>query len=157
MCWRLWCAYSVQIQWIHVISKRPEHSVWDNSSMRLQESKCKEHYAKLNQFFFQNLVWLHKWFELSITKTGLYNFDPLKPHFYIVKLGFPRVYINVLISAHKHRLWVLVRTASQRYPQSMFWAKLWKISEFLSENFHFLVANFSVYLNRVVFVMQCLR
>ena len=23
-----------------------------------------------------------------ITKTYLYNFDPLKPHFYIVKLGF---------------------------------------------------------------------
>ena len=25
---------------------------------------------------------------LIITKTCLYNFDPLKPHFYIVKLGF---------------------------------------------------------------------
>ena len=25
---------------------------------------------------------------LGITKTCLYNFDPLKPHFYIVKLGF---------------------------------------------------------------------
>ena len=24
----------------------------------------------------------------SITKTYLYNFDPLKPHFYVVKLGF---------------------------------------------------------------------
>ena len=24
----------------------------------------------------------------NITKTYLYNFDPLKPHFYIVKLGF---------------------------------------------------------------------
>ena len=28
-----------------------------------------------------------------ITKTCLYNFDPLKPHFYIVKLGFTGVYI----------------------------------------------------------------
>ena len=27
-------------------------------------------------------------FLLDITKTRLYNFDPLKPHFYIVKLGF---------------------------------------------------------------------
>ena len=27
-----------------------------------------------------------------ITKTCLYNFDPLKPHFYIVKLGFTGVY-----------------------------------------------------------------
>ena len=34
-----------------------------------------------------------------ITKTCLYNFDPLKPHFYIVKLGFKGVYIVFLISA----------------------------------------------------------
>ena len=31
-----------------------------------------------------------------------------------------------------------------------------KISEFLSENFHFLVVKFSVYLNRRVFVMLLL-
>ena len=36
---------------------------------------------------------------LHITKTRLYNFDPLKPHFYIVKLGFTGVYIIFLISA----------------------------------------------------------
>ena len=29
----------------------------------------------------------------NIKKTCLYNFDPLKPHFYIVKLGFTGVYI----------------------------------------------------------------
>ena len=34
----------------------------------------------------------------NITKTCLYNFDPLKPHFYIVKLGFTGVYITFLIS-----------------------------------------------------------
>ena len=58
----------------------------------------------------------------DITKICLYNFDPLKPHFYIVKLGFTGVYIIFLISAQKHRLWVLVRTASStnEYPQSMF-------------------------------------
>ena len=28
-----------------------------------------------------------------------YNFDPLKPHFYVVKLGFTGVYIIFLISA----------------------------------------------------------
>ena len=58
---------------------------------------------------------------------------PSNPHFYIVKLGFTLVYIIFLISAHKHRLWVLVRTAlwggSKEYPQSMFWAEIWKISE----------------------------
>ena len=33
----------------------------------------------------------------TITKTCLYNFDPLKPNFYIVKLGFTGVYIIFLI------------------------------------------------------------
>ena len=72
----------------------------------------------------------------SITKTCLYNFDPLKPHFYIVKLGFTGVYIIFLISA-----------------QSMFGEEIWKISVFLSENFQFLEVKFSIYLNRHVFVM----
>ena len=49
-----------------------------------------------------------------IMKTCLYNVDPLKPHFYIVKLGLTWVYIIFLISAQKHRLWVLFRTASSR-------------------------------------------
>ena len=51
----------------------------------------------------------------SITKTRLYNFDPGKPHFYIIKLGFTGVYIIFLVSAQKHRLWVMVRTASARW------------------------------------------
>ena len=45
----------------------------------------------------------------SITKTCLYNFVPLKPHFYTVKLGFTGVYIIFLIYAQKHRLWVGIR------------------------------------------------
>ena len=49
-----------------------------------------------------------------ITETCLCNFDPLKPHFYIVKLGFTGVYIIFLNFALKHTLWVLVRTASPR-------------------------------------------
>ena len=34
---------------------------------------------------------------LFIMKTRLYNADPLKPHFYIVKLGLTGVYIIFLI------------------------------------------------------------
>ena len=41
------------------------------------------------------------------------NVHPLTPHFHIVKLVFTGVYI-FLIFALKHRLWVLVRTASVR-------------------------------------------
>ena len=93
--------------------------------------------------------------KLTITKTCLYNFDPLKPHFYIVKLGFTGVYIIFLISAQKHRLWVLVRTAVLTSTHNLcFEQKYEEYQNFLSENFQFLVVKFSVYLNRHVFVMS---
>ena len=104
----------------------------------------------------KNLVCRTK--RVIITKTYLYHFDPLKPHFYIVKLGFTGVHIIFLISALKHRFGYSLkpprRGGSNEYPQSMFWAEIWKISAFFSENFHFLVVKFSVYLNRRVFLME---
>ena len=73
----------------------------------------------------------------TITKTYLYNFDPLKPHFYIVKLGFAGVYIIFHISAQNidcgYSLEPPRRGGSNEYPQFMFWAEICKISEFLSE------------------------
>ena len=58
------------------------------------------------------------------TKTYLYNFDPLKPHFYIVKLGFTGVYIIFLISDLNidcgYSLEPPRRGGSNEYPQSMF-------------------------------------
>ena len=42
---------------------------------------------------------------------------------------------------------------NNEYPRSMFWAEIWKISEFFIWNFHFLVVKFLIYLNRHVFVM----
>ena len=38
----------------------------------------------------------------TTTKTRLYDFNPLKPHFYIVKLGFTGVYIIFLILLKKN-------------------------------------------------------
>ena len=59
-----------------------------------------------------------------IMKTCLYNFDPLKPHFYIVKLGFMGVYIIFLISAQNidcgYSLELPRQGGSNEYPQSMF-------------------------------------
>ena len=67
---------------------------------------------------------------LSITRTYLYYFDPLKPHFYIVKLGFTGVYIIFLISAQNidcgYSLEPPRRGGSNEYPQSMFWAEIRK-------------------------------
>ena len=94
----------------------------------------------------------------DITRTRLYNVDPLEPHFYIVKLGFTGVYIIFLFLLKNidrgYSLEPPRRGGSNGYPQSMFWAEIWKILEFLSEKFHFLVVKFSKYLNRLVFVMQ---
>ena len=81
-------------------------------------------------------------FQRDITKTRLYNFDPLQPHFYIVKLGFTGVYIIFLISAknidYGYSLEPPRRGGSYEYPQSTFWAEIWKILEFLSENSPFI-------------------
>ena len=50
------------------------------------------------------------YFSIYMLQTCLCNVHPLTPHFYIVKLRFTGVNI---IFALKHRLWVLVRTASR--------------------------------------------
>ena len=70
----------------------------------------------------------------------LYNLDPLKPHFYIVKLGFTGVYIIFLFllknidcgySLEPPDEAVLTSTHNLCFEQ-----KCWKkILEFLSENF----------------------
>ena len=60
------------------------------------------------------------YFLSDITKTYQYNFDTLKPHFYIVKLDFTGVNLIFLISAQKHRLWVRVRGGSNGYTQPIF-------------------------------------
>ena len=78
---------------------------------------------------------------IFITKTCLYKFDPLKPHFYRVKLGFTGVYIIFLISAQNidcgYTLEPPYWGGSEEYLQSMFWAKIWKISEIFIWNFSF--------------------
>ena len=100
---------------------------------------------------------LYQLYCFRITKTRLYIFDPLKPHFYIVKLGFTGVYIIFLIFAQKHRLWYSLepprRGGSNEYPQSIFWAEIWKYQNFFIWKCSFLVGKCSIYLNRRVFVM----
>ena len=47
----------------------------------------------------KNLYLMSSFLDLHIMNTYLYNIDhtPLKPHFYIVKVGFTEVYIIFLI------------------------------------------------------------
>ena len=68
------------------------------------------------------------------TKTYLYNFDPFKPHFYIVKLGFTGVYIIFLISAQNIDCGYSLERVPTIY---VFEQKYDKYQNFLSENFSF--------------------
>ena len=60
----------------------------------------------------------------DIMKTHLYNFDPLKPYFYIVNLGFTGVYIIFLILLNNIDCAFLSepphRDGSNEYQQLMF-------------------------------------
>ena len=91
------------------------------------------------------------------TKTCLYNFDPTKPHFYIVKLGFTGVYIIFVLSAQNldcgYTLEPPRQGGSNEYPQSMFWAETWKISDFLSENVRVSVVKKCF----IIFELACFR
>ena len=78
-----------------------------------------QNYFFLNNGSYLNLAqkvgtWLM--FLLSITKNAYIIFDPLKPHFYIVKLGFAGVYIVVEA--------VLTSTHNLCFEQSMPWAEI---------------------------------
>ena len=58
-------------------------------------------------------------------ETHLYSFDPNKPHFYTVKLGFTRVYISFFLFLLKnidcgYLLEPPCRGGSNKYPQPMF-------------------------------------
>ena len=78
-------------------------------------------------------------------KTRLYNFDPLKPHFYIVKLGFTGVYIIFLISYLSKA--VLTSLTINDVSRNMENIRIFYLKIFL-----FLGVKFSKYLNRHVFV-----
>ena len=80
-----------------------------------------ELHLKVNNCSFWGKSISHK---SCITKTYLYNFYPLKPHFHIVKLGFTGVYIIFLFLLKNidcgYSLEPPHRGGSNEYPQSMF-------------------------------------
>ena len=99
----------------------------------------------------------------NITKTRLYNFDPLKPHFYIVKLGFTGVCLIFLISAQNIDCGYSLEPPRRGLAEAVlmnthnlcFWAEIWKNCWiFCLKIFNYSVISFSVYLNRHVFLMN---
>ena len=100
-----------------------------NPSKRKPIVEPRQTKPKTYQWARSHLLKFHKE-AVIITKTCLYNFDPLKPHFYIVKLGFTGVYIIFLFLLKNidcgYSLEPPRRGGSNEYQQSMFWAEIWK-------------------------------
>ena len=91
-----------------------------------------------------------------ITKTCLYNFQPLKPHFYSVKLGFIGVYIIFLISAQNIDCGYSLEPPHQRV--STIYVLSRNKTNIIIIKFYLKIFSFwrwfcSLYLNRSVFVM----
>ena len=99
-----------------------------------------------------------------ITKTHLYNFYPLKLHFYRAKQGYTLFSLFLLKNIDcGYSLESPRWDGSNDYLQSMFWAEIWKTSDFFYLKififfffffFFFFVMKFSIYLKRRVFVME---
>ena len=98
-----------------------------------------------NIIFFGNIVQCQN---QSSRKHAYIIWTPIKPYIYIVKLGFTEVYIFFLFLLKNIDCWYSLepprRGGSNEYPQSMFWAEIWKnisffiwkFSEFGSEIFY---------------------
>ena len=75
----------------------------------------------------------------DIKETCLYNSHPIEPHFYIVKLefkGYTLFYLFLLKNIDLgYSLEPPRQGGSNEFPQSMFWAEIWKISDFFIWNF----------------------
>ena len=130
-------------------------SKWASYKFRKSRNALSDHKGPENMKF--TIIKLEETFDCPITKICQYNFDPFKPHFYVVKLGFTGVYIIFLISAQKYKLWVLVRTASprrfKRIPTIYILSINVKKLSFFCLKFSAFGGEFSIYLNRRVFVM----
>ena len=78
--------------------------------------------------------------EIYITKTCLYNFDPIKPHFYIFWCLQGYTFFSYFCSRnidYGYSLKLPRRGGSNEYTKSMFWAEIWKILEFFIWKFSF--------------------
>ena len=104
----LW--YSLEAPWRGASSEYPYVSMWN------KKTSCG--YSSLSESMVSEVDFI-----VFITKTCLYNFDPLKPHFHIVKLGFTEVYIIFLLLLKNidcgYSLEPPQWGGSKEYPQSM--------------------------------------
>ena len=136
---------------------------WSDSLCYTSSVGCHNHYKTLHMhssssdIFSEKTVIIIGCLSLCITKTRLYNIELIKAHIYIAKLRLLQEYTFLLFLLKNidwgYSLEPPRRGGSNEYPQSVFWAGIWKISEFYIWKFSVLEVTFSIYLNSNVFVM----
>ena len=77
----------------HEIFSAKKYEIAENSKFSCSAMFSKKEFAIVSNLRFLSRTFFFYNLGACITKTRLYNFDPRKPHFYIVKLGFTGVYI----------------------------------------------------------------
>ena len=140
------------IQFIDIDS----HTKWQTLQIQITWLLQKPNYLDLYWFQRQGIsgsarqelrVVLFWCYMAIITKTRLYNVDPLKPHFYIVKLGFTGVYIIFHISAQNidcgYSLELPRWGGSNEYSQFMFLRRHKKNIRIFIWNFSYFAGKFS--------------
>ena len=90
--------YFVNVKNRHEQRAKPTESNWVWYSHIVKS--CMTFGQTQNRFMLPMICYIRCHFRSTFTKTRLCNFDPLKPHFYIVKLGFTGAHIIFLNSAH---------------------------------------------------------
>ena len=143
------CSHS-NIRYIHSNVRYIHSNVrYIHSNVRNIHSNVRYMLSKVRQFTkfsLLDIVGIMVLIFFFITKTYLYNSDPLKPHFYIVKLGSTGVFIIFLFLLKNIDCGYSLEPprwgGSNEYPQSMFWVEIWNISEFYLKTFSFRWWNF---------------
>ena len=106
----------------------------------------------------RRIIKFQEWSEVSSRKHGYIVLTPLKPHFFIVKLGFTGYTLFFTFLPKNidcgYSLEPTHRNGSNEYPNLCFEQKYEKHKSFLSGNFSVFEVKFSIYLNRRVFVMN---
>ena len=105
-----------------------EGSVWRTNGRTKQKQYAPATFSKLG-CMLPSMCHNHE----TVTKTYLYKFDPLTPHFYIVKLGFTGYTLFFLFLLKSidcgYSLEPPRRGGSNEYTQTMFWEEIWKMSD----------------------------
>ena len=137
--WSVWLCHATTCLLAYVNSKGPDwpaHSVWLGSSLFAKRIigyyRMYEWKAKARIIFCTCAGWSE--YAHSSRKHTYIILTPLKPHFHIVKLGFTGVYIIFFFISAQN---IVIKSKQNEYPQSMFWAEIWKISEFFIWKFSF--------------------